>query len=167
MKPPGKPVVLRLLLLLVGYLAWGALTSLLVSFRPSSGATVYQTNPRPVGCILVGLAGALLVATTSVLWRVARHSARVGVAGMTVAILAAIAALVGMLTVGPFIVPIAAVLVLLALPIPPEHPTPLAEIGHGPPGWYQDPGNDRARRFWDGSRWTWWVLPSSTTEDAC
>lgn len=167
MKPPGKPVLLRLLLLLAGYVAWGTLTFLLVSFRPSSGATVYQANPRPVEWILVGLAGALLVATASVGWRVLRRSARVGVAGMTVAVLAVVAALVGLLTVGPFIIPIAAVLMLLALPIPPAHPTPLAEIGRSPPGWYQDPGDHEARRFWDGSRWTGWVLPGGTTEGTC
>lgn len=167
MRPPGKHVVFRLVLLLAGGLGWGALAFLLVAFRPSSGSTVYQENPGPVEGILVGLAGALLVSTGSIAWRVARRSSRVGVAGMVVAVLAAMVALAGWLTVGLFIVPIAAVLFVVALPIPPEHPTPPTSAGRPPPGWYGDPGDRHAWRFWDGSRWTQWVRPSRTTPGTC
>lgn len=166
MKPSAKQVKVRCALLLAGYSAWGALAFLLGLFGGDSGVTVYQANPRPVERILAGLAGALVVATASIAWRVARHSARVGVAGMTVAVLTAITALVGMLSVGLFIVPIAVVLFFLALPVTPEHFRPSGPIGHPPAGWYPDPGDEHAWRFWDGERWTEWVYPGMTTHDA-
>lgn len=153
-------VALRCALLVAGCLAWGALAYLLVWNQPSSGPTVYQTNPRPVAIILAGLVGALLVETGTLAWRVARHSTRTGVAGMTVAALAAAVAFAGMLTVGLFIVPIAVVLVLVALPLPPEDPAPPWPIGGPRPGWYEDPGARGALRYWDGSGWTAWVVPT-------
>lgn len=151
-------VVLRCALLVAGYLAWGALTFLLVRDQPSSGTSVYRTNPGPVELILAGLLGALLVGTGTLAWRVVRHSGRTGVAGVTVAALTGVMALVGMLTVGLFIVPIAVVLALLALPLPPEDRTPPPPTGATPPGWYEAPGDPRAWRFWDGWRWTGWVI---------
>lgn len=150
MKPSAKQVEIRCALLLAGYAAWGALAFLLGLFRGQSGVSVYQADPRPVERILVGLAGALAVATASVVWRVARHSARVGVAGMTVAVLTAVTALAGMLSVGLFIVPIAVVLFFLALPITPEHSGHSGRIGPPPAGWYADPADEHAWRFWDG-----------------
>lgn len=159
-----RQLLARFALLLTGYLTWAALGIVLVSFHPSAGPTVYQANPRPVALILGGLAGALLVATGSVVWRIARHSTRVGVAGMAVAILAAIVAVLGMLTVGPFIVPLVAVLAVLALPIPPERPTTPRPPRLPPPGWYDDPGDQRSQRYWDGSSWTELSAPKSSSE---
>ena len=65
----------------------------------------------------MGVAVACLVATASVLWRVVRRSPRIGVAGLVVGTLVAAVALLGMLTVGPFMLPLAALLVVVALPM--------------------------------------------------
>jgi lysylphosphatidylglycerol synthetase-like protein (DUF2156 family) len=166
MKPSARQVKVRCALLLAGYSAWAALAFMLGVFGRHSGVTVYEANPRPVEHVLAGLAGALVVATASVAWRVARHSARVGVAGMTVAVLTTILALVGMLSIGLFVVPIAVVLLFLALPITPKHFGRSGPIGHPPAGWYADPADEHAGRFWDGWRWTEWVFPDKTTHDA-
>jgi hypothetical protein len=136
-------VALRFALLLTCYLGLGALTYFLVAFRSRSAPTVYRENPGPVQLILAILAGALLISTASVIWRVVRRSSRFGVAGMTAAALVALAAVAGMLSVGPFIVSIAAVLALLALPLPSRGSTPWTSWT--PPGWHVDPGDHRAR----------------------
>ncbi|MGH8981300.1 MAG: hypothetical protein ACRDWE_09815 [Acidimicrobiales bacterium] len=73
---------------------------------------------------------------------------------MTVGVLSAIVALLGMLSVGLFIVPLAAILLVLALPIPPENSAPRYPTALPPPGWYENPGGRHGWRFWDGSSWT-------------
>ena len=85
-----------------------------------STSTVYQMDPGPVRIILALLGGALVVSTASLLWRVARRTTRVGVTGMAAAASAGAVALLGMLTVGPFILPLAVLLTVLALPIAPD-----------------------------------------------
>jgi len=116
-----KQVVVRFILLGCAYLAAAGLALALFTVRGSSdagpGQTVYQANPGPVKLILMGLAVACLVATASVLWRVVRRSPRIGVAGLVVGTLVAVVALLGMLTVGPFMLPLAALLVVVALPM--------------------------------------------------
>jgi len=54
------------------------------------------------------------------------------------------------LTIGPFIAPLAALMVLLALPIAPES----KQSSTAAPGWYLDPTASEAWRFWDGRAWT-------------
>lgn len=157
-----QPVARRIAVLVAGYVGWGALAWLLTVNQSPAGTSVYRENPGPVEAILGGLAGALVVATASVAWRAARHSHRVGVTAMVVAGLAGLVALAGMLTVGLFIMPIAAVLFFLASPIPPERHRPGAPPAPAPAGWYGDPGGSGGWRFWDGSAWTSRMAPGPT-----
>ncbi len=162
-----RHVLLRFALLLGAYLAWGALAWMFVSVASGSStivssgtgrptttttttSTLYQSQPGVVRLLLVVLAGALVVSTASVVWRVVRRSARLGVTGLVVAGLVGACALLGMLTVGPFIAPFAALMVLLALPIAPES----KQSSDAAPGWYLDPTTSEAWRFWDGRAWT-------------
>jgi|GEM_PF-1550567 len=153
-----------------GLLAWGAVTvQTYTSTGVSSGtghpptvvttgSTLEQVAPGAVRTILAGFAVALVLATGSVLWRVARRSERVGVTGLIVAGLVGVVSLLGMLTVGIFLAPFAALLTFLALPIAPT-PVPTAAPTPGPlagpvaPGWYGDPVTS-SWRYWDGRSWT-------------
>ena len=116
-----RQVIVRFLLLGCAYLAAAGLAIALFAVRGSSdsgrGQTVYEANPGPVKMILIGLAVACAVATASVFWRVVHRSPKVGVAGLAVGALTGVVALLGMLTVGPFILPLAALLVVVALPM--------------------------------------------------
>jgi hypothetical protein len=171
-----RHVLLRFLLLLGAYLAWGALAWMMVAYHAGSSTsissgtdhatvvtqsstTLYQGQPGTVRAILLGLAIALAITTASVVWRVVRHSTRLGVTGMVVAGLVGAVALLGMLTIGMFIVPLAAFLVVLALPIAPERrPAPVPQ-GTVPPGWYWGPGGSASWRYWDGRSWTGHTAP--------
>ncbi|MGO9458419.1 MAG: hypothetical protein ACLP62_15460 [Acidimicrobiales bacterium] len=55
--------------------------------------------------------------TASLVWRTIHRSPRPGVAGLAAAGGAGVVALLGALTVGPFIVPLAALLFVVALPM--------------------------------------------------
>jgi len=162
-----RHVLLRFMLLVGAYLAWGVLAWMFVSVASGSStitssgtgrptttttttSTLYQSQPGVVRLILVVLAVALVVATASVVWRVMRRSERLGVTGLVVAGLVGAFALLGMLTIGPFIAPLAALMVLLALPIAPEPKRSSAAA----PGWYLDPMEREAWRYWDGRAWT-------------
>ena len=175
-----KHVALRFALLVGAYLVWGA-TALILSHANGSSSvigssvnghitqitraapTVSQEDPGPVQVILLGLAGALLIATASVVWRVVRRSKKVGVTGMIVAGLVGAVALLGMLTIGMLIVPLAALLVALALPIAPDRwrtlPPPRAH-----PGWYADPAGEASWRYWNGIVWTEDLAPMVAPE---
>ncbi len=166
-----RHVLLRFGLLFGAYLAWGALAWMMVSVDTGSSTTIssgtgrlttvaqssttlYQEQPGMVGAILIALAIALAISTASVVWRVVRRSERLGVTGVIVAGLVGAVALLGMLTIGMFIAPLAAFLVLLALPIAPDRkPTP-APVNAPPPGWYGDPSGSASWRYWDGQTWT-------------
>lgn len=171
-----RHVLLRFTLLVGAYLVWVALAWMFVfmssgsSTITSSGTgrptttittttTLYQSQPGLVRLILVVLAAALVASTASILWRVVRRSERLGVTGLVVACLVGAFALLGMLTIGPFIAPLAAIMVLLALPIAPE-PKP----GAAAPGWYLDPTAHEAWRFWDGRAWTDDTAPKTTAK---
>jgi hypothetical protein len=116
-----KQVMVRLLLLGCAYLVAAGLAIALFVVHGSSawggGQTVYEANPGPVKMILIGSAVACAVATASVFWRVVHRSPKLGVAGLAVGALTGAVALLGMLTVGPFILPLAALLVVVALPM--------------------------------------------------
>lgn len=160
-------VLLRFVLLLGAYLAWGALAWMMVSVgtgsstivisgtgRPTtvteSSTTLYKEQPGTVRTILIALAIALVISTASVVWRVVRRSERLGVTGLIVAGLVGAVALLGAMTIGMSIAPLAAFLVLLALPIAPARkPTP-APVSASPPGWYGDPSGSALLRYWDG-----------------
>jgi len=86
------------------------------------GVTAYQENPGPVRIILLLAAGAVLLSTASVLWRVIRHSSNIGIVGMVVGGVAAMTVVLSAFTIGPFFLPLAALLILLALPITPSSP---------------------------------------------
>jgi len=174
-----RQVVVRLVLLAAAYVAWGALAVVLVSLPlyssegvslvegraarvTHSTSTVYQMDPGPVRIILALLGGALVVSTASLLWRVARRTTRVGVTGMAASASAGAVALLGMLTVGPFILPLAVLLTVLALPIAPDRrPHPPAH-GTVPPGWYGDPVDRASWRYWDGASWTDHTAPTGS-----
>jgi len=162
-------VVLRFGVLVGAYATWGVSAWLAVSVRSYSstivssgtgrpptvvttGSTLEQADPGSVRTVLAGLALALIIATASVVWRVARRSERVGVTGLVVAGLAGVVALLGALTIGIFLVPIAALLVLLALPIAPT-PRRMPAPSGAAPGWYGDPATSMWR-YWDGRAWT-------------
>jgi len=165
----NRGVALRFGLLVGAYATWGVLAWLAVTVRSYSttivsagtgrpptvvttGSTLEQVDPGSVRIILTGLAVALVIATASVVWRVARRSERVGVTGLVVAGLAGVVALLGMLTIGIFLVPFAALLALLALPIAPT-PGGVTTPSVAAPGWYGDPVTSMWR-YWDGRTWT-------------
>jgi len=171
-----KHVVARFALLLGAYLSWLGLAWAMVSVTAVSSATIssgtgratvvtqssstlYQNQPTTVRSILIGLATALVISTASVVWRVTRRSTRLGVSGMVVAALVSAVALLGILTIGLFIVPLAALLVVLALPIAPEAKLTHLAQDAVPPGWYRDPELSDAWRYWDGQSWTAHTAP--------
>ena len=166
-----RHVLLRFALLSGAYLAWGALAWMMVSVDSGSstiissgtgrqttviqsGTTLYQEQPGTVRAILGALAVALVIATASVVWRVARRSERLGVMGLIVAGLVGAFAVLGMLTIGMFVAPLAALLVLLALPIAPEPRPAPTPADWAAPGWYADPAAGSRWRYWDGRAWT-------------
>jgi heme A synthase len=168
--------VARFALLLGAYLSWLGLAWAVVSFRAfssttissgtgratvvtQSSSTLYQNQPTTVRAILIGLAVVLVISTASVVWRVVRRSRRLGVSGMVVAALVGAVALLGILTIGLFIVPLAALLVVLALPIAAEAKVAHLAQGAVSPGWYRDPERSDTWRYWDGESWTAHTAP--------
>lgn len=85
--------------------------------RHTAHQSLYRADPGPVTVLGVGLGLACAVATASLVWRAARRSTRVGATALVAAALTGVAALLGAFTVGPFIVPVAALLVVVALPL--------------------------------------------------
>jgi len=131
-----RQVAVRVVLLALALAAWVGVAALLVAWHGSTGTTatgsgaartaqtVYEVNPGPVGVILAGTLAALVVASASVAWRVVHRCTRLGVTALAVACVVGLAALAGMLTVGPLLVPLAAVLVVEALPMDRLAPSP-------------------------------------------
>jgi hypothetical protein len=125
----------RFVLVLVAYVFWVLLVVLttmvhtqsaeivVTPFRGASrtvisaSRTLAALDPGPVRTILVGSLVCVLTATWSVAWRIARRSATLGVAGLVAGCVVGATALVAILTVGPLLVPLAAVLIVLALPM--------------------------------------------------
>ena len=174
-----KAVLLRVALLVASYVVGGGLVWLLFSAPlesstaissgtgrattvTQSSSTLYQSAPGTVHLLLGGLAAALVVATASVIWRIARRSTRLGVTAVIVGGLVGAVALLGILTIGMFVMPLAVLLVLAALPIAPERAVPSAPVGHPPPGWYWDPAGAGSWRYWDGWVWTGHVAAMGT-----
>jgi hypothetical protein len=83
--------------------------------RPNN--SVYQDNPGPVTVILLLMLAAAIVSTLSVVYRVVKHSPKIGIAGAVVAGLVGVVCVLGMASVGLFILPLAGLLVMLALPM--------------------------------------------------
>jgi len=161
-----KQVAVRFALLVVAYLSWFGLYLIMVSYHwgdASSGGpgvpatpptTMYQGSPGLARTLLAGVAVAFVIETASVLWRVARHSHRVGVTGLVVAIAGGAISLLGFMTIGIYIAPFAAICTFLALPIGGGSEVPAGAAGDVPPGWYADPKGCRQWRYWDGHAWT-------------
>ncbi len=159
--PRPRKVALRLVLLGCAYLVWGALALLAVSFRAyngSSSETLYEVNPGPVRVILALLSVAVLVSTASLWWRVAHRSTKVGLAGMLVGCMVGLVAVLGMLTIGPFLLPLAALLIVLALPLAPSAGEYSRNLGNrSPAAWYPNPTERHDLRYWDGVAWSPYV----------
>jgi hypothetical protein len=83
--------------------------------KPNS--SVYQDNPGPVTVILLLMLTETTVSSLSLVYRVVRHSPKIGVAGAVVAGLVGAICVLGMASVGLFILPLAGLLVMLALPM--------------------------------------------------
>lgn len=159
-----KQVAARFAILVVAYLSWLGLYIILVSYHwgdASSGGpgapatpptTMYQGSPGLARTLLACVAAAFVIETASVLWRVARHSHRVGVTGLVVAIAGGAISLLGFMTIGVFIAPFAGLCTVLALPI--GNGSQPGTAGNVPPGWYADPKGWRQWRYWDGYAWT-------------
>jgi len=168
-RPWSRKVALRFALLLSAYLFWFGYLVLATHLHwalggnqsdqsnslnyPAPPRTMYQEDPGITRAIFAVAALALVIETASVLWRVARHSTRVGVTGLVAGGIGGVLTLLGMLTIGPFIAPFAAVCILLALPIGGRSlaSTPAPSV---PPGWYGDPTGRPQWRYWDGRAWT-------------
>lgn len=168
-QPWSRKVALRCALLLCAYLFWLGYLVFATHFHWALGGntsdqssspnypvpprTMYQEDPGLTRGIFAVAAVALVIETASVLWRVARHSTRVGVTGLVAGGIGGVLALLGMLTIGPFIAPFAAICILLALPIG-GRSTASSPPSSVPPGWYGDPTGRPQWRFWDGGAWT-------------
>jgi hypothetical protein len=87
------------------------------TFFMQANQSIYQTNPRPVAVILMLLAAAILVSTVSLIRRVSRNSPKISVPGVVVASAIGVVGVLGMLSIGPFILPLAALLLVVALPL--------------------------------------------------
>lgn len=164
-KPWTRQVVFRFTLLLGAYAFWLGYLIFATTFHWASdqnrGATstarrqtMYQSNPALSRAIVEVAALAFLVETASILWRGVRHSYRFGVTGMVVAGFGGVAAVLGMLTIGPFIAPFAVICLVLALPIGSKTPTVTATPSIVPPGWFVDPTDQTQWSYWDGRAWT-------------
>src|ERR1035437_681774 len=156
--PRSRKVALRLALLGCAYLVWGALALLAVSFPAYSGSpseTLYEANPRPVRVILALLAVAVLVSTASLWWRVVHRSTKVGLAGMLAGCMVGVMAFLGMFTIGPFLLPFAVLLIVLALPLAQSAADYSRALGSmSPAAWYPDPTERHDLRYWDGVAWS-------------
>ena len=161
-----RQVAARFAILAVAYVSWFGLYIILVSYHwgdTSSGGpgvpttpptTMYQGSPGLARTLLVCVAVAFVIETASVLWRVARHSHRVGVTGLVVAIAGGAISLLGFMTIGIFIAPFAGLCTVLALPIAGTSQMRPGTAENVPPGWYADPKGCRRWRYWDGYAWT-------------
>lgn len=129
--PRRRQISLRVSLLATSYLVLAADVAL-VFWRRSGGfmayssttsnghpitTSIYDVNPRPVGVILSIMAVAVIVASWSVLHRIRRRSASLGVAGVAAAALVSLITVAGALSIGMFAAPLAALLIILALPM--------------------------------------------------
>jgi hypothetical protein len=118
----------------LAWLAWGGLCWAVSSLRGepnvkiyisgahrvgvvTPGQTIYQANPGAVSVILLVLALAVVAGTISLGWRAQRSVAGVGAAGLAAGVVACVFAVAGIMTIGPWIVPVAVLLVLVALPL--------------------------------------------------
>lgn len=129
--PRRRQVALRVSLVAASYLVLAADVAL-VFWRRSGGfmayssatsnakpitTSIYDVNPGPVAVILSIMAVAVLVASWSVLHRIRRRSASLGLAGVAAAALVSLITVAGALSIGMFAAPLAALLIILALPM--------------------------------------------------
>lgn len=78
--------------------------------------SIYQLNPIPVTFALSLIVVATMVSTSSLIWRIARPTVRLGITNLVFAVAVGIVAILSLLSIGPFVIPIAAFLIFLALP---------------------------------------------------
>ena len=120
--------------------------------------TMAEADPGIARAMLIGFALFLFVETSSVTWRTARHSSRIGVTGIVVAGLGCTAPLLFAFTpIGFLLLPFAALGIFLALPIGQAEPKEATRYLAAPPGWYADPFPGHQMRYWDGMTWTGWT----------
>ena len=87
------------------------------SYFMLANQSIYQENPGPVTVILTLLAVAILVSSVSLVRRIARGSRELSILGVVVASIIGVVGFLGMLSVGPFILPLAALLLILSTPL--------------------------------------------------
>jgi hypothetical protein len=83
--------------------------------QPNS--SIYQENPGPVTVILLLMLVAVSASTQSVVYRAVKRSPKRGITGLVVASLVGAFCVLGIASVGLFILPIEGLLVVLALPM--------------------------------------------------
>lgn len=88
-----------------------------ITYLVEPNSSVYQENPGPVTVILLLLLVMAIVSTLSVVYRAVKHSPKVGVVGVVMACVVGAVCVVGVASVGIFILPLAGLLVVLALPM--------------------------------------------------
>ena len=88
-----------------------------ITYLVEPNSSIYQDNPGPVTVILLLLLVVAIVSTLSVVYRAVKHSPKVGIVGMVMACVVGAFCFVGMASVGMFLLPLAGLLVVLALPM--------------------------------------------------
>ncbi|MBW4079689.1 MAG: hypothetical protein HIU84_14545 [Acidobacteria bacterium] len=88
-----------------------------ITYMVEPNSSVYQDNPGPVTVILLLLLVVAIISTLSVVYRAVKHSPKVGIVGMVMASVVGAFCFVGMASVGMFLLPLAGLLVVLALPM--------------------------------------------------
>jgi len=98
-------------------LAWVLVAIEAAAFVVPSGG-LFDTSPQLTLALLGGLVAAAAVGTASLARRLRTHSTRPGVVAVVVAGGVCAFGLLGMLTVGMFVMPVGVLLVLAATPLP-------------------------------------------------
>ena len=87
------------------------------TYNGSITHSLYQVNPGPIITIIVVEILGLIVSTLSLWRRIVRGSSKIGVPAVVVASVLGVVGVAGMLSVGPYILVLSALMLMTALPI--------------------------------------------------